>query len=194
MSGRTNRTPGRSITARPSPVEKARFSTLAHAAGISESRLALMAIRAFVDADGRPQGPAEYDPAAERVRATDRITIRLRPGDGAVIAGRARERGVKTATYLAALARAHIAADPPLFVHELAALKQSIAILSGLGLVLRQSICSPGDVRYFAMHLPPVLTDRERLTEQFMRFVRAERSARTQRDDRLRDRTLERTR
>jgi hypothetical protein len=71
------------------------------------------------------------------------VTIRLRPGDGAVIARRAKERGVKTATYLAAMARAHVATDPPLFAHELAALKQSIAILSGLGLVLRQSIRSP---------------------------------------------------
>jgi hypothetical protein len=51
-----------------------------------------------------------------------------------------------------------------------------------------------GDVRYFAMHLPPVLTDRERLTEQFVRFVRAERSARTQGDDRVRDRIVERAR
>jgi hypothetical protein len=51
-----------------------------------------------------------------------------------------------------------------------------------------------GDVRYFAMHLPPVLTDRERLTEEFIRFVRAESSARTRADDRVRDRTLERTR
>jgi hypothetical protein len=143
MSGRSSQTSGRSITARPSQAEKARFSTLAHAAGISESRLALMAIRAFVDADGKTQGAAEYDSATERVRATDRITIRLRPGDGAVIARRAKERGVKTATYLAAMTRGHIAADPPLFAQELAALKQSIAILSGLGLVLRQSIRSP---------------------------------------------------
>ncbi|PWT85900.1 MAG: hypothetical protein C5B58_02305 [Acidobacteria bacterium] len=139
---RTSRTPGRSITARPSQEEKARFCTLAHAAGISESRLALMAIRAFVDAEGGTHGEAECDPAAERVRATDRITIRLRPGDGAVIARRARERGVKTATYLAAMARAHIAADPPLFTPELAALKQSIAILSGLGLLLGQGVRS----------------------------------------------------
>jgi hypothetical protein len=51
-----------------------------------------------------------------------------------------------------------------------------------------------GHVRYFAMHLPPALTDRERLTEQFMRYVRAERSARTKRDVRVRDRTIERTR
>ena len=140
---RTNRTPGRSITARPSPPEKARFSSVAHAAGIFESRLALMAIRAFADAEGRTNGPAECEPAAERARATERITIRLRPGDGAVIARRARARGVKTATYLAAMARAHIAADPPLFAHELAALKQSIATLAGLGMLLGQSIRSP---------------------------------------------------
>ena len=102
-----------------------------------------MAIRAFVDGEGRAQEGPECDPAAERVRATDRITIRLRPGDGAVIARRARERGVKTATYLAAMARAHIAADPPLFTHELAALKQSIATLAGLGLLLGQNVRSP---------------------------------------------------
>jgi len=142
MSGRA-RAPNLSITVRPSPAEKARFSTLAHAAGISESRLGLMAIRAFVDEEGRTAGPAEYDSAAERVRATDRITIRLRPGDGSVIARRARERGVKTATYLAAMTRAHIAADPPLLAHELAALKQSIAILAGLGTLLGQGIRSP---------------------------------------------------
>jgi relaxase-like protein len=51
-----------------------------------------------------------------------------------------------------------------------------------------------GDVRYFAMHLPPALTDRERLTEEFMRFVRSARSARTRGDDPVRDHPLERTR
>ena len=29
-----------------------------------------------------------------------------------------------------------------------------------------------GDVRYFAMHLPPVLTDRERLAAEFLRFAK----------------------
>jgi len=143
MSCRATRTPRLSITARASPAEKARFATLAHAAGISESRLALIALRAFVDAEGRTQGPAEYDPAAERVRATDRITIRLRPGDGAVIACRAAERGMKTSTYLAAMARAHIAPDPPLSTNELAALKHSIVALSGVGTLLAQSARNP---------------------------------------------------
>jgi hypothetical protein len=51
-----------------------------------------------------------------------------------------------------------------------------------------------GHVRYFAMHLPPVLTDRERLAEQFIRFAKAQRSARTREDDPVRDRTVERSR
>jgi len=51
-----------------------------------------------------------------------------------------------------------------------------------------------GHVRYFAMHLPPVLTDRERLAEQFIRYAKARRSPRTQGDDRVRNRTLELTR
>ena len=51
-----------------------------------------------------------------------------------------------------------------------------------------------GHVRYFAMHLPPVVTDRERLAEQFIRFAKAQRSTRTRGDDRLRERTTERTR
>jgi hypothetical protein len=45
-----------------------------------------------------------------------------------------------------------------------------------------------GQVRYFPMHLPRVLTDREPLAAVFTQFARAERSARTRRDDRARDR------
>jgi hypothetical protein len=32
-----------------------------------------------------------------------------------------------------------------------------------------------GDVRYFACHLPPVLTDRQQLAAQFIRFTKQER-------------------
>lgn len=44
-----------------------------------------------------------------------------------------------------------------------------------------------GDVRYFARHLPPVLTDRERLTAKMLELTAA-------RKDRARDRNLERIR
>jgi hypothetical protein len=50
-----------------------------------------------------------------------------------------------------------------------------------------------GDVRYFANHLPWVLTDRERIAEEFTRDVRQIRSQRREKD-RVRDRVAERTR
>lgn len=51
-----------------------------------------------------------------------------------------------------------------------------------------------GDVRYFAMNLPPVLTDRERVAAELFRYAQAQRSARTRGDDRVRNRIDERTR
>lgn len=50
-----------------------------------------------------------------------------------------------------------------------------------------------GDVRYFANHLPRVLTDRERLAEEWVRFLK-QHMAKTRGDDRMRERTLEMTR
>jgi hypothetical protein len=51
-----------------------------------------------------------------------------------------------------------------------------------------------GDVRYFAAHLPAVLTDRERLAAQFILHWKAQRSPRTPPDDWVRDRAIERSR
>jgi Relaxase/Mobilisation nuclease domain len=51
-----------------------------------------------------------------------------------------------------------------------------------------------GDVRYFAQHLPPVLTDRERLAQDFIRHLKARTSSQTRREDTARDRTIEQTR
>jgi hypothetical protein len=108
---------------------------------MSESALALKAIRAVLDPDGETLHKSAA--AAERGPSTDRITIRLRPGDGAAIAGRAAQRGMKASTYLAALARAHLRANPPLPSSELAALKQSILVLAGLGRLLVETTRSP---------------------------------------------------
>jgi hypothetical protein len=125
----------RSITVRPKPEDKARFKLLAQHVGLSESALALNAIRALLERDDewlRRQPPV----APEHVAATDRITIRLRPGDGLAVIRRATERGFKPATYISALVRAHITANPPLPSREVSALKMSISVLAGLGTVL----------------------------------------------------------
>ena len=128
----------RSITVRLSAEEKKWFATLARSRGVSESALALSAIRSIADS-------GSLDPYATgpRTPATDRITIRLRPGDGAAIARRASERGMRASAYLAAMVRAHVAANPPLAIRELAALKQSIVVLVGLGTLLAQTARNP---------------------------------------------------
>lgn len=124
-----------SITARPSPDEKARFKALARHFGLSESTLALRAIRILLDGDktwSRQQAQIDLEHSA----ASDRLTIRLRPGDGIEVIRRATERGLKPATYVSALVRAHITANPPLPTAEINALKMSIGVLSALGTVL----------------------------------------------------------
>ncbi len=141
MTCRSARSSLPSITARPSAAEKARFATLATASGLSESALAMIAIRKVLDPDAAPL--RESVPAPARGPATDRITIRLRPGDGESIARRAAQRGMKPSAYLAALVRAHVAANPPLTANELAALKQSVAVLAGVGRLLAQAIRLP---------------------------------------------------
>lgn len=130
-NGSASRLP--SITARPTPAEKARFATLAASRGMSESTLALIAIRSLLDCNDVSETNAA---PARPERSTDRITIRLRPGDRRVINQRANRRDMKASTYLAALVRAHIATNPPLTDDELGAFKQGVILLAGLGRLL----------------------------------------------------------
>ena len=130
-NGSTPRLP--SITARPTPAEKERFATLAASRGVSESALALMAIRSVLDCKDVSEVSAA---PGRRERSTDRITIRLRPGDRRAINERANRRDMKASTYLAALVRAHVATNPPLTENELDALKRGVIILAGLGRLL----------------------------------------------------------
>ena len=127
------KTPPPRITARPSVLEKMRFRALAVRSGMSESALALLAIRSLLGENAKTLETTAT--SMERLAATDRITIRLRPGDGAVIARRAAARGMKVSGYLSALVRAHVRGNPPLPDVELAALKSSVTGLAGLGQV-----------------------------------------------------------
>jgi len=123
-----------SITVRLTPDEKHRFATVAAARGQSESELGLAAVRMLLDLSGNqlPSNPS----LAPKESASDRITIRLRPGDRQIIAERAQLRGTKASTYIAALVRAHVASNPPLTADELTALKQAVAVLGGYGRLL----------------------------------------------------------
>lgn len=138
MTCRAVRSPLPSITVRLSARDKEWFSTLARTRGVSESALALTVIRSISDS-------GSLDPYATgpRAPATDRITIRLRPGDGAVVAKRAEARGMKASTYLAALVRSHVSANPPLPKAELAALKEAITVLGAVGHLLARTARAP---------------------------------------------------
>ena len=114
-----------SITVRLSGNEKDRFQALAEAQGMSDARLGLIAIRRLLDEElaATPSADPEGEPASER------ITIRLRPGDRRRVRERALARRMRDAGYLAALVRAHVVANPPLPKAEIEELKQAIGAL-----------------------------------------------------------------
>jgi hypothetical protein len=144
-------TPAPSITARPSLEEKLRFAELAASRGVSESALALIAIRVLLHSNGAPS--SAFGSATRREVATDRITIRLRPGDGRALQDRAARRGMKPSAYLAALVRAHVTGNPPLPTNELAIVKQGVVILAGLGRLLARTARRGAEEG----HMPPEL-------------------------------------
>jgi hypothetical protein len=118
-----------SITARPTPQEKRSFAEVAAKLRVSESTLALIAIRTLLASDvpDLPPRTSSSEPAV------DRITIRLRPGDRIAIRKRAAERRMKDSAYIAALVRGHVAAKPPLATQEFAAFKAAVSVLAGFG-------------------------------------------------------------
>ena len=156
-----------SITARPSLEEKAHFAALAAVSGLSEAALALKAIRTVLERDDSLARTSAATAAREAAR--DRITIRLRPGDGSAIASRAAMRGMKASAYLAALVRAHVVANPPLAAQELSALKYSVAVLAGISghLVRALRNASAGDIRDALQRTQAAVAALEQRTHDF---------------------------
>lgn len=130
MSGDAASSRRPSLTVRLTPDEKRRFATIAAARGQSESELGLAAVRLLLDLNAKQISQATS--ARPKESTSDRITIRLRPGDRQTIAERARQRSTKASTYIAALVRAHVASNPPMTANELTAFKQAVAVLAGL--------------------------------------------------------------
>jgi len=124
-----------SITARPTPQEKRLFAAIAARRQLSESTLALIAIRSLIDSDV----PGLRAHTSSSGPALDRLTIRLRPGDRLAIRHRAAERRMKDSAYIAALVRGHVAANPPLATHELAEFKAAVSILAAFGRILART-------------------------------------------------------
>ncbi|HTV97824.1 MAG TPA: hypothetical protein VME42_17640 [Steroidobacteraceae bacterium] len=172
MNDTTSKATLPSITVRPMQEEKRLFSELAARRQMSESALALCAIRVLLHSEvpglqprNLPSGPA-----------VDRITIRLRSGDRLAIQRRAAERRMKDSAYIAALVRGHVGANPPLTTRELAALKTAVSVLAAMGRLLartardaRQAGILPGDLRQELGHTRTLVADLERRMHEFVR-------------------------
>ena len=124
-----------SITAWPTPGQKTGFAALALNRGLSQSKLLGLLIDSVLERNPIDEdGDKRHGEAGEG----DRITLRLRPGDGQWLRLRAQRRGMKYTTYAAALIRAHLRLDPPMPLDELARIERSLAEISAIGRRLNQ--------------------------------------------------------
>ena len=124
-----------SITTWPTRDQKAGFAALALSRGLSESKLLGLLVDSVLE-----RNPVD-DAGDERhgeTRDGDRITLRLRPGDGKWLRLRAHARGMKYTTYAADLIQAHVRADPPMPLEELARFERGLAEISAIGRRLNQ--------------------------------------------------------
>ena len=117
-----------------SPATHARFAALAQQGGLGISTLLGNLVENLLDEAPTPD-PID---AAAHALATDRVCIRLRPGDAEVVRRRSMARRMKPSTYIAALVRSHLVQDPPLPPAEIAMLERATAELSAIGRNLNQ--------------------------------------------------------
>jgi hypothetical protein len=83
------------------------------------------------------QGFPKLD-ALDRPNRDSRLYVRLEPEDRQLLAGRATQRGMPSATYVSLLVRAHLRGVAPLPKEELLALRHSITQLKAVGRNLNQ--------------------------------------------------------
>lgn len=86
-----------------------------------------------------PRTPGQRERIVVCRGRSDRVTVRLRPGDGWLLRERAARRAMAPSTYLATLVQAHLRFAPPLPEDEIRLLKAVLRELSVLGRELRLS-------------------------------------------------------
>lgn len=129
------------LSTRASVQTKANFAVLATRQGLTESALLALLVEKVVD-----QNSSSVALAATEVLtavdsksgcATDRLTLRLRPGDRALADARASARRMKTASYLSMLVRTHVRGVPVMPPAELDELKAVAGHLASISRELR---------------------------------------------------------
>lgn len=138
MSGGTH------LTTWVSGETKQRFAALARHQGLSDSAL----LRRLVDLMLRTASAAAVaSPGPVPVERASRLSVRLRADDQLLLRERASARGMRPATYVAVLTRAHLRNLAPLPKAELHALKRSVAELGALAKGLTAGGFSRDDAR-----------------------------------------------
>lgn len=156
------------------PAQKAQFAALAASRGLSQSRLMGLLVDAVL-ARNQVDSAAQGQPA--RAGQGDRVSLRLRPGDGKLLRLRAQARGMKYTTYAAVLIRAHLRADPAMPLDELAKLERSLAEVGAVAESLSQiaqAMTQGGSVDpAWGIELSTILPQVERLWRQMREVVKA---------------------
>ena len=122
---------------RTSSETKARFAALAAQQGITESALLALLIDKVVAGNTASDAIESAHRTREGEQASDRLTLRLRPGDRALADAKAAARRMKTSSYLAMLVRTHVRGTPVMPPAELDELKGLVGHLAALGRQLR---------------------------------------------------------
>lgn len=164
-----------SVTAWSTREKKALFAALAASRGLSQSKLLGLIIDSVLARNPVDAGAARREGSGEG----DRITIRLRPGDGKLLRARAHTRGMNFSTYAAALIRAHVRADPPMPLEELARLELGLAHLRAVGRdldeLIRSAEASGSDDPALRLELVTLVQAVERLRQELRGVVKANR-------------------
>jgi hypothetical protein len=124
------------IGTRTSRETKNRFGALAAQRGLTESALLALLLDEVLAPwhDGAPPSVAH---STDVDSTSDRLTVRLRPGDRGIHDARAAGRRMKTATYLSMLVRSHVREIPVMPPRELEELRCTVGHLALLGREMR---------------------------------------------------------
>ena len=124
------------VAARVTPEMKTLVRALAEREQITESALVKQLLQVVLRTAAL-QGFPKLD-ALDRPNRDSRLYVRLEPEDRQLLAGRATQRGMPSATYVSLLVRAHLRGVAPLPKEELLALRHSITQLKAVGRNLNQ--------------------------------------------------------
>jgi hypothetical protein len=118
---------------------KERFSAVAMHEGLSDSALLKRLIDLMLQTATAGRGALPDPDAGDDSRASaTRVSVRLRPDDVPILQQRAAARGLRSATYISVLARAHLHRLAPLPREELMAVKRAVSELASIGRNLNQ--------------------------------------------------------